>query len=120
VVIQRIIFLLALIYFYHAMLNSVIAMNLLGSIVFSDLRGVPQNEFSSVGVNAEGPKIGGGLVSYSFQEAPTTVSNHRQIDVPTLSIQDLEPCAKEQIRQVFDDWSNVANISFEELSDKRR
>jgi len=75
------------------------------------------NDFSSTGNDVTGPQLAGGIVSYSFQETPTVVSNHRQIDVPTLSIDALPACAKEIIRESFIDWANAANIQFEELSD---
>ena len=74
------------------------------------------NNFSAVGVDVEGPKMAGGKVTYSFQESPTTVSNHRQDDVPTVPFNNLPFCAKEKIRNAFIDWSSVANIEFEELS----
>ena len=75
------------------------------------------NDFSNTGINVTGPQMAGGLVSYSFQESPTTVSNHRQRNVPTLSVEELPSCAKEKIRAAFTAWSNVANIQFEELPD---
>ena len=74
------------------------------------------NNFLNVGVNVEGPKIKGGIVSFSFQESPNRVSNHSEVDVPTLSFDQLPACgAKENIRRAFRDWSRVANIQFDEL-----
>lgn len=75
------------------------------------------NDFANRGIEVEGPQTPGGLVTYSFQESPTLVSNHRQIDVPTLSIDALPSCAKDMIRSSFDIWASAGNIEFEELSD---
>ncbi|MEM6804206.1 MAG: matrixin family metalloprotease [Bacteroidota bacterium] len=74
-------------------------------------------DFENRGTNVAGPKEGGGIVSYSFQEKAGFVSNHRQIDVPTQSFDKLPGCAKNIIKSAFEDWAEVANIQFEELED---
>lgn len=73
------------------------------------------NNFATTGVNVLGPKIPGGTVTYSLHEKAETVSNHRQVDVPTQSFAELPSCAKGDITQAFRDWSRMANIQFEEL-----
>ena len=75
------------------------------------------NDFSNVGPNAAGPQVSGGIISYSFQERPSEVSNHRQVGVPTQSFDMLPACAKEKIRMAFDSWSSVADLQFTELED---
>lgn len=75
------------------------------------------NNFAGIGQDAQGPKIPGGTVSFSFQELPNVVSNHLEVDVPTQSFAELPVCAKEKIRIAFNDWSSVANIQFEELEE---
>ena len=75
------------------------------------------NDFANTGLDAEGPKISGGTISFSFQELPNMVSNHRQLDFPTVSFDELPGCAKELIRESFEDYSRVADIQFEELAE---
>lgn len=91
--------------------------DLFGEYCLSGFKWGNQNEFENGGIEATGPQIAGGLVSYSFQESPTFVSNHLQLDVPTMSFDALLSCAKDNIRSAFEAWSGVANIQFEELTD---
>ncbi len=74
------------------------------------------NDFDATGVEAIGPQLSGGVVSYSFQEGDITVSNHRQENVPTLTFSDL-PCEQELIRKALEEWSSVADLKFVEMPD---
>jgi len=74
-----------------------------------------QSSFSNTGVNVEGPKSEGGVVTFSLQEKQAFVSNHLQEDFPTDSFFELPECAIESISRAFADWSSVANITLEEL-----
>ena len=75
------------------------------------------NGYTDVGINARGPRTGGGLVTYSFQESAQMVSTHRQVGVPALSFTDLVDCAKEQIHLALGEWSKVADIAFKKEED---
>lgn len=76
-----------------------------------------ENNFSPRGTMAEGPKVSGGVVEFSFQERPQMVSNHRQVGVPTMSFDTLETCAKDHIRQAFAEWSASADIDIQEAAE---
>lgn len=74
-----------------------------------------QNSFSNTGIDVEGPKSEGGIVTFSLQERQSFVSNHQEVDIPTESFSKLPDCAMETISRAFADWSSVANIKLEEL-----
>ena len=74
------------------------------------------NEFHTSGENIEGPKTPGGIVTFSFQENAKLVSNHKQVDVPTLSFDLLPNCAKKKIEDAFEEWSTFGNIQFQKVS----
>ncbi len=71
--------------------------------------------FTTTGVNVTGPKEAGGTVTYSFQEENGTINTHRQINLPSESFENLMNCAKEEIKNAFGAWSQIADIDFEEL-----
>ena len=73
--------------------------------------------FSQAGYNAQGPASSGGIVTYSFQEENGLINTHRQINLPSNSFDDILSCAKAEIRNALDSWSEIADIEFQELSD---
>lgn len=75
------------------------------------------NSFTPTGYNNIGPKKSGGVVTFSFQEANGLVNTHSQINLPSKSFDELVGCAKPEIRRALNDWSETANISFEEQNE---
>lgn len=67
------------------------------------------------GYDALGPQEPGGTVTYSFQESNGLVNTHSQINLPSHSFESQIPCAQNEIRTAFEEWSAIANIHFEEL-----
>lgn len=75
------------------------------------------NYFTPKGFNADGPKSGGGIVTFSFQESNGMINTHSQANIQSESFNVLLECAKPKIRQALDEWSATANIAFEELEE---
>ncbi len=73
------------------------------------------NTFIQTGVDALGPKESGGIVTFSFQEENGIVNTHRQVNLPSRSFNNIIGCAKIEIRNALNSWSEVADIEFEEL-----
>ena len=71
--------------------------------------------FQQSGFNAQGPKSSGGIVTYSFQEENGRINTHRQVNLPSLSFNEILSCAKAEIRSALNSWSDIADIEFEEL-----
>ena len=102
---------------FEECINSLPNCNLRGEYCLFGFKWGEGNDFASTGNDVEGPKIPGGTVTYSLQELPNFVSNHEQVDLPTLSFDELPDCAKSVINGGFILYSTYANIQFEELPD---
>ncbi|MEM9918459.1 MAG: matrixin family metalloprotease [Bacteroidota bacterium] len=73
------------------------------------------SSFVEVGMDATGPAASGGVVTFSFQEENGPVNTHRQINLASKSFSNLVGCAKSEIRNALDTWSQAADIDFREL-----
>lgn len=73
--------------------------------------------FSPSGKDAIGPQKSGGVITYSFQEAISTVNTHLELDVPTQPFSSLMSCAKSRTRRALRDWAFFGDFEVEELSD---
>lgn len=74
------------------------------------------DEFES-GLDIEGPRESGGVVTFSFQEENGLVNTHAQIDLPSESFDNIPGCAKEEIRKALSEWELVADLEFQELDE---
>lgn len=72
------------------------------------------NSFKSTGYDNIGPKVMGGVVTFSFQESNGLVNTHSQIYLPSKSFAQLIDCAKPEVRRALNAWSDAANINFDE------
>jgi hypothetical protein len=73
--------------------------------------------FSNAGVEANGPEISGGSVTFAFYEEGKILHTHAQDNVTSLSFDRITVCsAQTQIRAALSAWSSVANIEFQEVS----
>lgn len=77
----------------------------------------PDSIFQQAGFNSQGPKSSGGMISYSFQEENGLINTHRQINLASKSFEEILSCAKAQIRNALDSWSEMADLKFEEISE---
>lgn len=73
------------------------------------------NNFEPTGANVAGPRLSGGLVTFSLQENAPEISNHQEQNLSTQSFTALPECSKDSIRAAFQKWSSVADIQFQEL-----
>lgn len=69
------------------------------------------------GVDVLGPQQSGGMLTYSFQEENGIVNTHRQVNLPSKSFDNIIDCAKEEIKNALNTWSQTAGIDFAELPD---
>lgn len=75
----------------------------------------PDTAFLETGINAIGPKVTGGTISYSFQEENGLINTHKQINLTSRSFDHILSCAKDEIRNALNSWAAIADIKFEEL-----
>jgi len=73
--------------------------------------------FSPWGDDVKGPRHPGGEITFSFHEHNGLVNTHSQINLPSLSFQNLPHYAKGEVRNAFKAWAEIANISFSELDE---
>lgn len=64
-----------------------------------------------------GPQQPGGTLTFSFQESNGLVNTHAQVDLPSLSFNNLPSCAKQEFRNAMNSWEEVANISIIEVQE---
>ena len=76
-----------------------------------------ERAFSPSGRDAIGPQKSGGVITYSFQEEPSAVNTHQELNVPTQPFSSLMSCAKGRARKALRDWSFFADFEVEELAD---
>lgn len=72
------------------------------------------NPIIETGVQANGPQITGGVVTYSFLPAGVEVNTHSANNVTSASFEEFQPCAVTAIRRALSDWERIANIEFQE------
>ena len=76
-----------------------------------------QGTLYTPGVDAGGPGLPGGTVSYSFMSAGVSMGTHADPNVAITSLPGYQPCFATAIRDAFAAWSAVANIQFVEVAD---
>lgn len=78
------------------------------------------NSFKSTGYDNTGPKVMGGIVTFSFQESNGLVNTHSQINLSSKSFAKLIDCAKPEVRRALNAWSDAANINFDEQTENSK
>lgn len=73
------------------------------------------HQFTPVGFDAEGPREAASNVTFSFQNGSDLLNTHRQLDVVTRPFDDVQACARTQIRRALTDWAAAGGIDFTEL-----
>ncbi len=71
--------------------------------------------FSPTGFDVPGPRSSANNITYSFQNAGSTLNTHRQVNVPTLPFDEHISCARARIREALNEWSEAAAITFQEM-----
>lgn len=74
------------------------------------------NPFTIAGYNKPGPSTGKIQVSYKFIDAGYVFNTHSQNNVTSLAFSEIVSCAKQTIRDCFDEWESNADIKFIEKS----
>ncbi|NJC24858.1 matrixin family metalloprotease [Neolewinella antarctica] len=74
------------------------------------------NPFAVSGIEADGPKLTGGTITYSFQEAGVIFNTHSQSEVISSTLDLIMVCsAREQVNRALLAWQAVADLVFEEV-----
>ena len=71
----------------------------------------------SPGVDANGPRLPGGTVTYSFMASGVSMGSHSGPSLALTSLPGYQACFLSEIRDAFSAWSAVANIQFVEVPD---
>lgn len=74
-------------------------------------------EFTPSGLEAVGPGLGSGVITYSFQNGGQKVSVHNRKKAKTLDFDEKGACAREEIRKAINEWVGEANVTFQEEAD---
>lgn len=73
--------------------------------------------FVSTGRGASGPGTGAGVITYSFNTEEELINTHSENDIIAISFDRIIDCGRDEVRSAFEQFSSVANISFEEVAD---
>lgn len=74
-------------------------------------------QFEPNGLETDGPKISGGLITYSFQTKKQRISIHNRQEVKTKEFDSKGSCAREKVIAAFKEYEKYANLTFKQEKD---
>ena len=89
----------------------------LGSYCLFGYKWGEQPQFEPNGIEAQGPQLPGGIITYSFQNGTEKVSAHNRKRVTTLSFDEKGTCAREEIERALIEYEKIGNFTFQAEED---